>query len=198
MQAAGFVLVGGKSSRMGRDKALLPGRSRYLVEEVADAVEAVVGNVVLVGEPNRYRALNYRCIADLRPDLGPLSGIETALASTRSELNLVLACDMPAIDGAQLNALLERAAQSPSPCVATRDAQGRVHPLCAVYKREGLPVVRRRLDEGRLALIDLLEELQAEYVPFHGVVANLNTPDDWAHWKSTEPEERKAPWQALT
>src|SRR5689334_17078630 len=97
MQTAGFVLAGGKSSRMGRDKAILPGLFRYLIDDVAETVRAASGNVTLVGDPGRYHDLEYPCIADLRPGLGPLAGLEAALLSSRSDLNLVLACDMPAI-----------------------------------------------------------------------------------------------------
>src|SRR5437762_8761701 len=83
MKAAGFVLVGGHSSRMGRDKALLPLDSGLLIEKLAAMVAAVVGTVALIGEPERYKHLGLECLPDLRPGMGPLAGIEAALESGR-------------------------------------------------------------------------------------------------------------------
>src|SRR4051794_11037884 len=98
MQAAGFVLVGGHSSRMGCDKALLPLKSGLLIQEVTAKVTAAAGTVALVGEPERYRDLGLDCLPDLRSGMGPLAGIEAALESGRGELNLIVACDMPSLD----------------------------------------------------------------------------------------------------
>ena len=79
MSREGFVLAGGRSSRMGRDKAFLPWESRFLVQHVTDQVALAAGNVALIGDQERYSALRLDCFADLRPGLGPLAGIEAAL-----------------------------------------------------------------------------------------------------------------------
>lgn len=186
MRAAGYVLVGGNSSRMGTDKAFLPGQFRYLVDDLAECVKSAVGNVTLIGDPDRHRELHYPCIPDLRPGLGPLAGLEAALTSTNNDLNLVLACDMPAIDVVYIRSLLERARASSTSCVAIQDAIGNVHPLCAVYKKECLPVIQCRLDEKRLALMGLLDAVPTEYVRIQSVIANINTPEDWARWSLRE------------
>src|SRR6058998_1400393 len=94
---AGFVLVGGRSSRMGRDKACLPLQGRTLLEHVAAAVAAAAGSVTLVGSPERYQNLGFRVIADSLPGCGPLGGIHTALGASPADWNLIVACDMPGI-----------------------------------------------------------------------------------------------------
>lgn len=198
MQAAGFVLAGGNSSRMGRDKALLPGLFRYVVDDVAEAVRAATGNVTLIGDPRRYHGLDYPCIPDLRPGLGPLSGLEAALLSSHSDLNLVLACDMPAVPVIHLRSLVERARATDNSCVATRDLTGKVHPLCAVYKKKTLPVIQCRLDRKCLALMGLLEELATEYLGFRSMIENINTPEDWARWSSKEHAKADEAWQIRT
>lgn len=198
MQAAGFVLAGGNSSRMGRDKALLPGLFRYVVDDVAESVRTATGNVTLIGDPGRYDELDYPCVPDLRPGMGPLSGLEAALVSGNSNLNLVLACDMPAVEVAHLRALLARALASNSNCIATQDVTGKLHPLCAVYKKECLPVIQCRLDGKRLSLMGLLDELVTEYVRVPWTVENINTPEDWARWNSKEHEIAREGWPTLT
>lgn len=183
MQAAGFVLVGGRSSRMGRDKALLEWHSHALVEEVARKVRSVAGNVALVGRPERYGALGLECLPDVRPGLGPLAGIEAALESGRAELNLITACDMPGLEADWLRRLLWEAEETGARCVVTRDRAGVVQPLCGVYRRECLPVVRRALDEQRFRLQSVAGELRAVILQTETRLVNLNTPQDWMAWQ---------------
>lgn len=185
MQAAGLVLVGGRSSRMGQDKALLQWNSHLLVEEVAARVRDVAGNVALVGAPERYRELGFECVPDLRPGLGPLAGIEAALASGRGELNLIVACDMPGIETRWLRTLLECAEQSVALCTVLRDSAGIVHPLCAVYRRACLPSVRRFLDAHRLRAQDAIRELDAAIVEVDAELRNVNTREEWDAWRTT-------------
>ncbi len=178
---------------MRRDKALLPWRSRPLVQHVASQVVTAAGNVALVGDPMRYGDLGLDCFPDLRRDLGPLAGIEAALETGRGELNLMLACDMPGIETTWLTRLLEAARNSDAPCVATRDPKGAIHPLCAVYRNSCLPSIRRALDAGRLKLLDVLEQLPAVTVESGTTIWNINTPDEWTAWQKREragPGER--------
>jgi molybdenum cofactor guanylyltransferase len=183
MQAAGFVLVGGRSLRMGCDKALLEWNAHPLVEEVAGKVRSVAGNVALVGPLERYGALGFDCVADLRPGLGPLAGIEAALASGRAEANLIVACDLPGIESVWLERLMREAEESGAKCVLIRDGDGVVQPLCGVYKSTCLPMIGRALDERRLRMQDLIEELQAGMVEIEEALANINTPEDWHAWR---------------
>jgi molybdopterin-guanine dinucleotide biosynthesis protein A len=189
MRTAGFVLVGGKSTRMGQDKALLLWRSRRLVENVAATVAAVTGTVTLVGRPEHYKSLSIPCLADSRHELGPLAGIEAALEAGQAEWNLIAGCDMPDISVDILHCLLDKARQTCASCVAARDITGQIHPLCAVYHARCLPAIKRSLDEGRLKLMNVLEDLQAEYVPVPIRLININTPEDWLHWRQLSSNE---------
>ncbi len=179
---AGFVLVGGLSSRMGRDKARLPLNSHLLVEDVAAKVALVAQNVALVGGLQRYSDLPFQFLADLRPSLGPLAGVETALASRRGELNLIVACDMPNIQVEWLRTLVARASELDTDCVVCRDSKGSIHPLCGVWRQSCLPRVTNALDRGRLRMLDMVEELNAVYLPVGEFIHNLNTPDQWEIW----------------
>lgn len=183
MQAAGFVLVGGLSRRMGCNKALLGVNLGTLVEDVAFKVRDVAGSVALVGRPEEYRTLGIDCLADLRPGLGPLAGIETALNSRRGEINLILACDMPGVNVSSLSAMLREAEKTRTPCLVAKDASGLIHPLCAVYRSSCLAPISNALTRGRLKLLDVIEELRASTFEIGTNLWNINTPSDWAAWQ---------------
>ena len=186
MRAAGFVLAGGQSTRMGTDKARLPLGSHCLVEDVAGKISAAAGNVALVGSQERYTDLPFECLDDLRPGFGPISGIETALASRRGDLNLIAGCDMPRLEIAWLRELILQARSSEALCVVAHDADGRTHPLCAVYKAACLPLVSRAIDERRLKLMDLIAELKPDFFLIRHSLPNLNRPEDWISWQERE------------
>ncbi|MBV9035651.1 MAG: molybdenum cofactor guanylyltransferase [Acidobacteriaceae bacterium] len=183
MRAAGFVLVGGMSTRMGQDKALLHWRSQPLVERIAATVAAVTETVTLIGSPERYVNLKIPCLPDTRHQLGPLAGIEAALETRQAEWNLIVGCDMPGVSREVLSCLLDRAGQINGLCVAAQDLTEQIQPLCAVYHRRCLPVIKKSLDEGRLKLMRILEDLRAEYVPVETKLTNINTPEDWLQWQ---------------
>jgi molybdopterin-guanine dinucleotide biosynthesis protein A len=171
---------------MGRDKALLPLDSGPLVERIASRVTEAAGKVALVGKPEQYQHLGFDCLPDLRNGLGPLAGIEAALASERGELNLIVACDMPNVKTGWLRDLVNKAEDDDALCIATRDVTGMVHPLCAVYRNTCFPIVRNALERGQLRLLNLLDELSATYLQAPGSVLNLNTPDEWSAWQAAE------------
>ena len=195
MRVAGFVLVGGRSVRMGRDKARLPLASHLLVEDVAAKVSSVAENLALVGESQRYSDLGFECLDDLHPWLGPLAGIEAALASRRGEWNIIVACDMPGLQSKWLTELLAEAQRTGAPCVVCQDALGQIQPLCGVWRKECLPAVQRALELRHLCLIGLIRDIRAQIVALGQPVANVNTPQEWAAWlddaSADWPESRR-------
>ncbi len=184
---AGFVLTGGASRRMGRDKALLGWRGATLVEHVAAQVRAAAGSVTLVGSPERYHSLGLRAIPDRYPGAGPLGGIATALAGTTAEWNLVAACDMPEIDAVLLGALLARAEAAAADCVVPLGPGGRFEPLCAAYRRNCLEPFVELIGRGVRRMTDALAAVRTEPYPVDADerFANLNTPEDHARHLSS-------------
>lgn len=175
------MLAGGQSSRMGQDKARLVWNSHFLIEDVAAKVSNVAGNVAVVGQPERFSDLKLECLPDLHPGLGPLAGIEAALASARGEFNLILACDMPEVEPAWLENLLSTAERTGALCVVTRENTGIVHPLCAVYQIACLDAVRARIEAHRLKLTEFVRDLNPCFLEIEEPIWNINTPDDWTN-----------------
>lgn len=182
MQRSGFVLAGGASSRMGRDKALLPYRGSTLVQHVARAVEQAAGNVALIG-PIGYGALGYPVYPDKVPRCGPLGGLYTALTVSGTDWNLIVACDMPDVSVDALRSLLDAAAESSDNCIIAHSPAGDPEPLCGVYHRACLPVIERAIEEKRFRMKDLVVQLQVRLLD-RGVISNVNTPADWANFKT--------------
>ena len=176
----GFVLAGGRSSRMGRDKALLPLDGSTLLEQIAARVRAAAGSVTLIGPPERYSGLGLPVAADLIEDCGPIGGVYTALRISPAPWNLIVACDMPAVTTAFLAALLEAARDADAECFVPETGSG-LHPLCAVYHRRALVALQNAIDHKSFKMHDLLRSLRTVAWPVADawLLENVNTPVEW-------------------
>ena len=176
------MLAGGKSSRMGRDKALLPFHGGALVSHVAATVAAAAGSVALIGDPQKYGHLGYTVLPDHSPGAGPAGGIETALSQTAADWNLVLACDMPAIPVEFLRGLLDAAELLNADALLPAGPSGRLEPLCAVYHRRCLQTLHCALEAGVRKVTDAMAGLGVARFPVDNAACfeNLNTPEEWA------------------
>jgi molybdopterin-guanine dinucleotide biosynthesis protein A len=176
------VLVGGRSYRTGRDKALLPFRGGALAQAVAQAVLQAAGSATLVGGPVCYAGLDYPRIPDLYPGEGPLGGILTVLRNTSADWNLIAACDMPHLDPELLRGLLKTAAESGADALLPLGPEGRPEPLCALYRRWCLAPFATAFDAGVRKVTAALETVRAVRLPMAEVslFQNVNTPEEWA------------------
>jgi molybdopterin-guanine dinucleotide biosynthesis protein A len=195
-QVAAFILAGGASSRMGRDKGLLDFNGVPLILHTARLLEPLVSEVTVVGSPRRYSALGLHVISDgdaqarrgpSGPSHGPLAGIATALAATHSRWNLIVACDLPYLSAEWLEWLLSRAIRSRGEAVILRTERG-LEPLAAVYRRECGAPVAAALARGMRKVSDAVEELRLDFVyprewrridPSELTLRNMNAPRDY-------------------
>ena len=176
------MLVGGRSTRMGRDKALLPFRGGALAEWVAAEAAFAAGGVTLVGSPARYAHLGRAVIPDLFPGEGPLGGILTALRHSTAEWNLVVACDMPEVCAAAFLELFLAAERGNPDALVPAGPSGLPEPLCAVYHRRACAGLQTAFDRGVRKITEALQCLRAVIFPVTelGLYQNVNTPEDWA------------------
>jgi len=184
--SAGFVLAGGGSKRMGKDKALLPFGGTVLVAHVAASVLAAAGSVCLVGAPNPYAHLHFPVLSDLYPGFGPVGGIVTALTASATEWNLIVACDMPGVSGVFLASLLAAAVDSGAECTVPVTPDGRRHPLCAVYRRTAQSPLQEAVEAQIHKLHAALEVLKVHLYPVSttGFLTNVNTPTEWTTFQN--------------
>ena len=184
---AGAVLAGGRSRRMGRDKALLEVDGRPMARSVLDAlVAAGVGPLFVVGgDARRLAALGAALVADRFPGEGPLGGVITALhhVGEAAPLVLVAACDLPDLDRTVLDPLLEaaRSTAAADPPQAIVPRAGRLHPACAVWAVSAAPPLRTAYDAGERSLHGALVRVRVEIVDVPAApLRNINTPEQLA------------------
>ena len=181
VKAAGFLLCGGRSSRMGRDKALLLLNGEPLVQRGLRTLQEVCTEVAIAGAAQDLSSFG-RVIPDEVADCGPLGGIVSAMEQSSSEWNLFLSVDSPFVPAAALIRLLVIAASFPSIGVMAR-AAGVLQPLCAVYSRKALPILREELAVGRWKVTQAIATAgEYKIVDFaeESWFRNLNTPEEFA------------------
>jgi molybdopterin-guanine dinucleotide biosynthesis protein A len=186
MDVTGFVLAGGQSTRMGTDKALLKLVGETLLARALKLVGEVAAEVRIVGGAEKFGDYG-SVVEDIYRDRGPLGGIHAALKSSATELNLMLAVDLPFVEARFLRCLIGRASGSQAAVTLPR-VGGRWQPLCAVYRREFADRAEGFLISGRNKVdaafvgieVETIEEselIRAGFTP--DMFDNLNTPMDW-------------------
>ena len=189
-----IVLAGGRSERMGKDKALLPRNGLTLLETVVDTLRPLVGEIVIVADrTDRYDLSGCRTVGDAYPQTGPLGGILTGLIALGPGTHLAVACDMPALQPAVLRLLLDFA--MPEWDAIVPEIDGRLEPLCAVYAETAIPALQLFLEGGGRALHRALETLRTLRIPEAEIrrhdpslltFTNLNTPADLERLQRSE------------
>jgi molybdopterin-guanine dinucleotide biosynthesis protein A len=186
-----FVLAGGKSSRMGTDKAFLRLGDETLLAQALNLAGTVAAEVRIVGDAKKFAAFG-RVVEDVYRDRGPLGGIHAALSSSVTELNLMLAVDLPFVGANFLEYLLSRARASGA-MVTLPHAGGGLQPLCAAYQRAFSEVAEESLRDGKNKIDSLfarvgtcvIEEDELVRAGFSvEMFRNLNTPEELEKAKS--------------
>jgi molybdenum cofactor guanylyltransferase len=185
-----FVLAGGKSSRMGTDKALLAIEGTTLLARALGVARQISGSVFIVGEKLKFAGFG-DVLEDRFLDCGPLAGIQAALKSSATELNLMLAVDLPFLTEALLRFLLSISQQSDAIVTVPRMG-GRLHPLCAVYRPAFSVMAEESLRNRGYKIDRLFERVSTRIVDEPELNAagftaaafeNVNTPVEWSEAK---------------
>jgi molybdopterin-guanine dinucleotide biosynthesis protein A len=186
MDATGFVTAGGRSSRMGCDKAWLQLGQHTLIERVIAALAPVTASVAIIANRDEYHRLGLPVYADTNIGIGPIEAIRTALANTSTELVVLAGCDLPFVTSELFAFLLDEAAGYEAVVPIGPDA--RIEPLCAVYSTRALEVVTDLIASGERKLSRLLEQVKTRLIAFDELrnlrgselfFENINTPEDY-------------------
>lgn len=184
LEAAAVVLAGGKSTRMGEDKALLNVTGRRMLEGTVRLLSAVFTEIFISANDNSYDDLNIKVIPDDFKGSGPLGGIHAALKYSTHHTNFFTACDMPFIDIRLAVYLIDQ--------VEGYDAvvprMGNYYqPLFAVYTKECLQAVENRIQAGKNKITSFYDDIKIKFVDTDELrkfgnpdelFFNVNTPGD--------------------
>jgi molybdopterin-guanine dinucleotide biosynthesis protein A len=185
-QVTGVILAGGKSRRMGHDKAFLPFGRGLLIERVIDAIQQVTTDVMLItNAPEHCQRFGLPMVSDIIAEAGSLGGIYTGLVCARTAYSLCVACDMPFVTPTFLHLLCNMAAEAD--VVIPRNTAD-LQPLCAVYSQVCREPIRHKIAAGQLKITGFFDqvrvrviegELLARYDPDDRLFFNANTPEEY-------------------
>jgi molybdopterin-guanine dinucleotide biosynthesis protein A len=184
---AAFILAGGKSTRMGADKAFLTLDGRTLLARALGLARSVTADVRIVGDAAKFKAFA-PVVEDVFRDCGPLGGIHAALRASAAELNFMLAVDLPFVSRKLVDYLIARARISNAIVTVAQAGRG-WQPLCAVYRREFGDAAETALREGRYRIDVLFDRWRTQVISVEELKAcglsaemfrNLNTPEELA------------------
>lgn len=184
----GFILVGGRSSRMGRDKSKLELAGETFTSMIAAALSRVANSITLVGSPGAHSKLpGVKSVSDSYADWGALGGLHGALSASRADWSVVVACDLPFVTAELFSRLLDFCETFEA--VAPIQSDGVPQPLCAVYQTKVCSKVATKLIEaGERKPIALLQSVHTRWVQFSELSElsgaehffdNINTPQDY-------------------
>lgn len=186
MKVSAAVMAGGKSRRMGQDKAWIPLDGRPIIARVIDVLREVADEVLIVANDERYARLGLRVVPDRFPQGGALGGIATGVGAAEHDQVLVAACDMPFQRPDVWRALLGQAEGADA--VVPRIG-GQLETLHALYTKACLPAMEQALATGRLRVISFFPDVRLREVgeaelrvidPDLRAFTNVNTPEELA------------------
>ncbi len=189
---AAFILAGGASARLGRDKALVEFDGVPLIVRAARLLDSLTGVSTVIGPPVRFAGLRLRVVPDDEPGLGPLGGIATALRVSKEPWNLVIGCDLPYLTPDWLAYLIGRASGSRVDVLWPQSERG-PEPLCAMYHSRCEGAVATALARGVRKVTDGFAGLQIEMItcsewkafdPEGLLFKNMNLPEDYEEAQS--------------
>ncbi len=178
----GIILAGGKSSRMGSDKASIVLHGQAFIKHVIKAAKPLVEEMLIVSKHPNHRKFGLPVIKDVLPLAGPLSGLCAGLKHSSTDFNLVMSCDIPFIGTETLQLLTDTDPQDDD--VILLADENHVMPLIALYHKRCLNPCLRNLEEGERRLLNVLSQLNVRRIPIPEhlkyQIENINTPEQLA------------------
>ena len=185
------ILAGGKSSRMGRNKALLKIQGKTFIERQIDLLREIFDDIIIsANSPSEYTFLHIPVIKDVYPEKGPLGGIYTGLMNSRSSHTFFLACDMPFVELPLIRYL--KGLVKDFDVVVPQSKRG-IEPLHAFYSKNCLEPIKRELSSNNLRIISFFSDVKVKIVEldsltssisFQDSIRNLNTREDYENVKN--------------
>ena len=177
------ILAGGKSTRMGQNKALMEFNNNTLIGRISKEFKHNSEVLVSAAERGVYEELGFRVIYDEHKDIGPIEGIRRVLMSASEDYVFVCAADMPFVNR-EIAEYIAEFISSDYDCYVVADEE-RLHPLCAIYSKKVLPVIEELIAKGKYKLTEIFNNVRTKFISLEHtnfdrkVVRNVNTRDEF-------------------
>ncbi len=178
------ILAGGKSTRMGQNKALLKIGSERIIERQIRQMGSFGEILISAAHKGEYEDFGCRVVCDENKDIGPIEGIRQVLKNSKEEFVFVCASDMPFINSKLVSCMAEFIS-SDYDCYVMAD-EDNIQPLCAIYSKSVLPVIEELIGQGKYRLREIFKRVRTKYIILSNtcfdkkVIKNLNAKEDYA------------------
>ncbi|MBN1821339.1 MAG: molybdenum cofactor guanylyltransferase [Prolixibacteraceae bacterium] len=181
-ELTGIILSGGKSLRMGADKAFIPFREKLLIEHSIEILKPFCSEILISANSEKYSSFGYKIVPDEIAGCGPIGGIYSALKKSTSLWNLIISCDTPFISNELITRL--KGSVGDFDCLIPAYA-GNKEPLVSMFHKKCLPDISEHIKAGNFKMHTLLEKLNCLEIDVSDLVqkkpdlfANFNSPED--------------------
>ena len=182
-EISGFILAGGKSKRMGTDKALLKIQNEPLLKRILDLINPFCDSIKISGNNIGYADFGAPIISDSFMGCGPIAGIYSCLLHSSTEWNLILGVDLPFLNVELIEYLISGVGDFD--CIIPKHNSG-IEPLAGLYHVRILPEVEKMIQSGDYKLMNMLGKLNTRYLDcaylvekYPRLFTNLNRPEDY-------------------
>jgi molybdopterin-guanine dinucleotide biosynthesis protein A len=180
---SGILLAGGKSSRMGSNKAFLRFKKRYLFEFPLSLLQKYCDDVIISASVESFESYNFNIVPDLIPDLGPMGGLLSCLPKIKHDRALILSCDIPFITKNYCEFLISESDKHE--IIVGQNNDGYPEPLAGIYSKQILRNLRTQIERRNYKMSDLIYSCETkifsvEKAGFNQeIFININTKEDF-------------------
>ena len=175
-----YILAGGKSSRMKREKGLVQINNKSMIEHVIDANVPFQQPIHIITNSDQYAHLPYPCISDIHQEIGPLGGLHAALTHCSKKGLLLLSCDTPFVQHKFLQTIIK--ARDTSFQAIIPSFQNKIHPLLGWYNKTAIALVEKQISLQNYRMTDLIDKLKTKQLDCShfptSFFQNINCPKD--------------------
>jgi molybdopterin-guanine dinucleotide biosynthesis protein A len=174
-----IILAGGKSTRMGSDKGLMTLNNITFIQHIIDAVKTLVDEILIISDNENHDVFKLKRHNDLVKNVGPLGGIYTGLHYSKTEVNLVISCDVPMIDSELISELIKNYSNKYD--VIQTKSNEKTMPLVAIYHKTCVSEAEQWIKEGKLRVREFVASRKLKTINldkrFETQLFNINTPE---------------------
>jgi molybdopterin-guanine dinucleotide biosynthesis protein A len=189
MKIGAVILAGGKSLRMGTDKAVLSYEGQSFLDCISKELRSFDERILSINDGRQYEECGFHVVKDIFPDCGPISGLHAALCACKSDALFCIPCDVPLFRLSLADYICSKAEEKYDAVIPVFK-DGHIHPLCAVYKKTAVDIFEKQILSKKYKIMDAHEFMNIRYIPLEAIgnaekyLFNVNTPEEFEQLKT--------------